>query len=159
MFKLFKSAPFIDPQLGEFHRSWGKWRGTIKLDAESSVPLVLSGRRASPDPEALRIAQKLPYDYPALKKVVEKELFEHYSPYAEAVAAGEEDPPSSGLPRIDTPSSVWSHTTLEYVQVSPLDGILSVEIGYRVAWDEEHTLGARFRNDKLLELCGSVLAP
>jgi hypothetical protein len=30
---------------------------------------------------------------------------------------------------------------------------------YRVAWDEEHALGARFRSGQLLELCGSVLAP
>jgi hypothetical protein len=43
--------------------------------------------------------------------------------------------------------------------VAPLDGILTIEIGYQVAWDEEHTLGARIRDGALLELCGSVLAP
>ena len=86
-------------------------------------------------------------------------MFEHYSPYAEAVTAGEADPPSGGLPRIAAPADVWPHTTPEYLQVAPLDGILTVEIGYRVAWDEEHTLGARFRKGQLLELCGSVLTP
>jgi hypothetical protein len=35
--------------------------------------------------------------------------------------------------------------TVTFVQVTPLGGVLTVEIGYRVAWDEEHTLGARFR--------------
>jgi hypothetical protein len=34
-----------------------------------------------------------------------------------------------------------------------------VEIGYEVAWDEGHTLGARFRDGQALELSGSVLAP
>jgi hypothetical protein len=34
-----------------------------------------------------------------------------------------------------------------------------VELGLRVAWDEEHTLGARLQSGKLVELCGSVLKP
>jgi len=159
MLEFFKSASFVDPQLGELHRSRGTWRGTLKLDAEAPVPLVLSGGRAAPDAEALRIAQSVPSDYASWRPAIERELFDHYSPYAEAVAAGELNSPSSGLPPIDAPSSVWGHTTLAFVQVTPLGGVLTVEIGYRVAWDEEHTLGARFRAGQLLELCGSVLAP
>jgi hypothetical protein len=159
MFGFFKSASFVDPQLGELLRSGGAWRGTLKLDAEASVPLVLSGGRAAPDPEALRIARSIPSDYPSWRPAIERELFDHYSPCAEAVAAGELDPPSPGLPPIDAPSSVWPHTNLEFIQVAPLSGVLTVEIGYRVAWDEEHTLGARIRGGQLLELCGSVLAP
>ena len=31
--------------------------------------------------------------------------------------------------------------------------------GYRVDWDEEHTVGARFRGTRAVELCGSVLEP
>ena len=65
----------------------------------------------------------------------------------------------TGLPTIDTPSSVWPHTGVEFVRVSPLSGELTVEIGCRVAWDEEHTLGVRLRDGRLVELCGSVLAP
>jgi hypothetical protein len=80
-------------------------------------------------------------------------------PYAEAVAAGEIELPESGLPAIDRPPSVWTHTSVEFVQVTPRDRQLTVETGYRVAWDEEHTLGARFRDGQLVELCGSVLAP
>lgn len=158
MFSFFKSPPFIDPQLGELRRSRGRWRGILNLDTESQVPLVLSGGRSAPDAEPLRIARSIPTDYPTWQPIIEKELFEHYLPYAEAVTAGEEEPPSWRLPRINTPSSVWTHTTVEYVQVVPLDGVVTVEIGYRVAWDEEHTLGARIRDGKLLELCGSVLA-
>ena len=159
MFSFFKTKPFVDSQIGELRRSRGKWRGRLKLDTNSEVALVLSGGRSAPDAEALRIARSIPSDYPSWQPVIEKELFEHYSPYAEAVSAGEEDPPSSGLPHIEAPSAVWVHTTLEYVAVTSLDGILTVEIGYRVAWDEEHTLGARFQGGQLLELCGSVLAP
>lgn len=159
MLGLFKSAPFVDPQLGELRRSGGAWRGTLTLGGSGAVPLVVSGGRSAPDGEALRIARSIPSEYASWRPVIGRELFEHYSPYAEAVAAGEESAPPSGLPRLDTPSAVWPHATIEYVLVSPLDGILTVEIGLRVAWDEEHTLGARFRDGGLLELCGSVLAP
>jgi hypothetical protein len=46
-----------------------------------------------------------------------------------------------------------------YAAVVTLDHELTVEIGYRVPWDEEHTLGARLRQGRLVELCGSVLEP
>jgi len=29
-------------------------------------------------------------------------------------------------------------------------------VAYRVAWDEEHTVGARIQDWRLIELCGSV---
>ena len=86
-------------------------------------------------------------------------MFEHYSPYAEAVLAGEEEAPGGGLPRIERPSDVWRHVETVFVQVTPLDGRITLEIGYQVAWDEEHTLGARICDGQLVELCGSVLAP
>jgi hypothetical protein len=37
-------------------------------------------------------------------------------------------------------------------------GLDTVEIAYRAAWDEEHTLGARFQRWELVELNGSVRA-
>ena len=123
------------------------------------MPLVLSGSRTAPDPEALTIARSIPSSFPAWRPEIARSLFEHYSPYAEAVAEGEVEPPDSGLPAIDGPEGVWPHTAVEFVQVTPLSGQLTVEIGYRVAWDEEHTLGARLRDGQLIELCGSVLAP
>lgn len=158
MFGMFKSTPFSDPQLGEFRRSGGLWRGAARL-GEASVPLVLSGPRAAPDPRALTVARSIASSYPTWRPSIERAMFEHYSPYAEAVAAGESEAPQEGLPRIDAPADVWPHTHTEFVQVTPLDGVLTVEIGYRVAWDEEHTLGARFREGRFLELNGSVLQP
>src|SRR4029077_11186375 len=112
MLEFFKSASFVDPQLGELHRSRGAWRGTLKLDAEAPVPLVLSGGRAAPDAEALRIAHTVTSEYASWRPAIELELFDHYSPYSQAVAAGELDAPPSGLSPMDAPSSVWGHTTL-----------------------------------------------
>ncbi len=54
------------------------------------------------------------------------------------------------LPALEVPSSVWPYVRVEFVQVVLLDGQLTVEIGYRVAWDEEHTLGARIRGGQLV---------
>jgi hypothetical protein len=42
------------------------------------------------------------------------------------------------------------------VLIEPLDGVPTIEIALSVAWDEEHTLGARIQEWRLLELCGSV---
>ena len=53
----FKSASFVYSQLGELNRSRGAWRGELNLDAKRPVPLIVSGGRAAPDAEALRIAR------------------------------------------------------------------------------------------------------
>jgi hypothetical protein len=156
MFGLFKSPFFADPELGELHRSSGMWRGTLLL-GEARVPLVLIGSRAVPDPRALDVARSISSSFWSWRPMVERALFEHYLPYAEAVSAGEAEPPESGLPAIAGPAAVWPHASAEFVQVIALGGQLTVEIGYRVAWDEEHTLGARLRDGQLVELCGSVL--
>ena len=49
--------------------------------------------------------------------------------------------------------------TVEWVSVEPLAGDLTLELGLRTAWDEEHTLGARIRGGRPAELNGSVLGP
>ena len=45
------------------------------------------------------------------------------------------------------------------MQVHQLDRHPTIEIGYRVSWDEEHTLGAQIRDGQVIGLNGSVLAP
>lgn len=159
MFSLFKAPTFTDPTLGELRRSGGAWRGTIALDTGRAAPLVVAGSRSAPDASALAIARTLRADYPSWRPAIERALFEHLAPYAEAVAAGEADPPTGGMPRITTPAEVWSHVGVEHVSVLPLDGAPTVEIGYRTVWDEEHLLGARLRGGQLLELNGSVRPP
>ncbi len=158
MFGLFDSPPFSDPHLGTLRRERGLWRGRVLLDG-AHVPVALTGSRTAPDPQALDAARAISTNYSAWRPTIERALFEHYSPYAEAVDAGEIEPAQDDFPRLSAPAEVWPHTAIEFVQVTPLDGALAVEIGYRVAWDEEHTLGARFRAGEFLELCGSVLAP
>jgi uncharacterized protein DUF6985 len=59
---------------------------------------------------------------------------------------------------IVSPEAAWQHVTPAHVLVEPLEGIPTVEIAFRVAWDEEHTVGARFQNWQFSELDGSVRA-
>lgn len=158
MFGLFKSPPLSDPQLGELARSRGYWRGVIAL-ASKTVPLAIAGTRTGPDASALVTAREVAVHYASWRPSIEAALFEHYGPYAEALAAGDLPPPSEPLPNIVEASQVWPYVSLAFVCVSPLAGVLTLELGYTALWDEEHTLGARFQNGKFLELCGSILAP
>ena len=159
MFGLFNSPPFNDPQLGTLVRKRGLWRGSFNFEFGHTVPVALSGTRREPDPQALANAHAVPQVLASWRPLIERALFEHYSPYAESVAAGEAAPPIDGLPRIATPDEVWPHVTLVYVSVTPLSGIITTELAYTTVWDEEHTLGARFQSGEFVELCGSVLLP
>src|SRR5574343_1524535 len=154
MLSFFKSPVFRDSQLGEFVRSRGHWRGKLELGG-STVLFVLAGGRSEPDAQALQLARTVSPHFPAWRPIIAEALFEHYQPYAEALAAGEAPEPSTTLPRIGVPSEVWPHAVLVFVSVAPIDRALVVEFGFTTAWDEEHTLGARFTGGKLLELNGS----
>ena len=159
MFGLFKSPPFHDPKLGELVRSRGLWRGLLTVEAGVSTPLTLSGTRTEPHARALAAASEVAQAFASWRPAIEQALFEHYEPYAEAVTAGELPSPSEPLPRIAAPGDVWPHVSLVFVSVTPLSGLLTTELGYTTAWDDEHTLGARFQSGKFIELCGSVLPP
>lgn len=150
MFGLFKTPAYSDPQLGDLRRTGGLWRGSISL-GEAEIPLALAGSRSEPDPNAIEIAGSIRSGYPHWQPFIEQAMFEHYAPYAETT--------ESAIPHIEKPAGVWPHIAAEFVQVTPLDGVLAIEIGYRVAWDDEHTLGARLRDGQLIELNGSVLPP
>lgn len=159
VFGLFETPSFSDAALGVFQRSRGKWRGAVELGDGKRVPLVLDGSRRSPDADALRIARSLHVDYPAWRPAMERALFEHFEPYGEAIAAGELANPPQALPRIASSSDVWKYVTLQYIALTEPGGSPVVEFGIAAAWDEEHTLGARFRAGDLIELNGSVLPP
>jgi hypothetical protein len=159
VFGLFKSPPFDDSQLGQLIRSRGLWRGTLEGEPSMSVPLAIAGPRSGPDPQALEAARQIAPSYPEWKPVIAAALFEHLEPYAQDVGDGKLAAPEGGLPGINTPNDVWPHVTLVFASVTPLGGVLTTELGYTTAWDEEHTLGARFQSGEFLELCGSVLAP
>ena len=159
MIGLFQSPPFRHPVLGELKRSRGYWRGSMALAGEEFVPLALCGNRNEPDPRAVALAQGVPSTFNSWRASIEGALFQHYAPYAEAVAAGGSPSPSESVPTISTSSQVWPHVSFAFVSVTPLASELTTELGLTVAWDEEHTLGARFQAGKFLELNGSVLPP
>jgi hypothetical protein len=123
---------YDDPALGELERRRGRWRRDMELGFET-VPLVLAGGRSGPDPQAVAVARASVGRLPAWRELVGPALEEHR----------------------DAPFT-WDEVISAYVFAGK-DGL--VEWGLRVAWDEEHTLGARMRDGELVELNGSVLAP
>lgn len=159
MLRLFRSPRFRDPELGTLESSRGLWRGSAALYPGVGVTLALAGSRTEPDPAALRAASDLIAQFPSLRALLEKALFEHYEPYAQALAAGELEVTGEPLPKLAGPSEVWPHVSPVFLSVMPLNGVLTAELGLAAAWDEEHTLGARFQAGKFVELCGSVLSP
>jgi hypothetical protein len=149
MLGLFKSPPASAPGLGELQRSGGVWRGTVML-GERPVPLMLDGPRTGPEDEALRLARAIPNQWAAWRQPISAALFEHYEPYGDA------DDGESLSPMVDGPGAAWSLAQIRFVSVAKLGGDWTVEIGIAVPWDEDHLLGARFRDGEWFELCGSV---
>lgn len=142
----------MDPELGPFRRARGAWRGSIALEGVA-VPLVLVGSSKAPSPEALSAARELAARHRARRPAIECALFEHHAPYAESEGA------EPAVPTLATSADVWTHATLVFVALLPIDGALTTEYGYAVAWDDDHTLGARFVGERFVELNGSVLPP
>jgi len=153
LFGLLRSPSVSDPILGALARSRGYWRGRAALAAHRDLPLLIAGGREAPDSAALVLARELPARYPTLQGEIGTALFEHYAPYREAMDAGELDEQSV---RVASGAEVWPHVTPVHVIVAPLDGRLTIEIGYAAAWDIEHTLGAHLADWRLLRLNGSV---
>lgn len=151
-----KSPAYRDPVVGSLVRRGGYWRGRISLGSESEVPLLLTGPRAAPGEAGLGLARELGPRYAALLPTIERALFEHYEPYAEAVESGEAGHLGK-VPRLGRPEQVWGHVSLVRVLIEPLGGVDTVEIAYRTGWDTEHTVGARFQGWALIELNGSVI--
>jgi hypothetical protein len=154
MFGLFNSEPIRDGQLGEFRRSSGYWKGSLVIASCGTFRSALAGSREAPNPIALGLAKESPDRFKSLMPKIQTGLFEHYAQYKEAVDAGEET--GSPCPSVASSEAVWPHVTPAHVLVEPLEGIPTVEIAFKVAWDIEHTLGARFQNWQFIELNGSV---
>ena len=134
--------------MGRLVRRRGRSHGEISLPPHPSVPLIFSGSRAAPDPASVSLARDLIARYATLRPAIARALFEHYEPSREG---------GDGMPGLDGPERVWAHVSPVRVLVEPMSRLDTVEIAYRAAWDEEHTLGARFQSWELVELNGSVL--
>jgi hypothetical protein len=116
--------------------------------------LSLAGRHDEPDEAAMALAKELPPRFSSLLPSIETGLFEHYAPYREAFVAGEY--PGDSCPQIKNAEGVWPYVTPEHVLIESFSAGLTVEIAFHVAWDEEHTVAARFRDWQFIELNGSV---
>jgi hypothetical protein len=157
MFSLFSSPKILDPQLGELARSRGYWRGFFAIGPYIKVPLAVIGNRSAPDPTAIAAARELATLFPIWSVDIARALFDHYSPFAEAVASGEIAYGGGSFPKLASPSGVWPLVSLSFASVAPISGLLTIELGVTAEWDEEHILGARFQDGKLIELCGSTV--
>ena len=156
MFGLFSSAAVSDPMLGDLKFQRGRWRGLVQLEG-ASLPLAISGNRKAPDESSLAAARNLSSAFAAVRQQVQAALLEHYQPYVEAVASGDLPPSVEGIVEVGAPSDVWRHVFAKFVSIGPLSGQLVTQLGMAVAWDEEHLLGARFDQNRLIELCGSTV--
>lgn len=156
MFGLFSSASIADPVLGELKYAKGRWRGMTQVTG-ASVPLAISGSRKTPDANAMEAARTLSSAFAAIRPQIEAALFEHYKPYAEAMASGDLPPSIEGRIEIRAPGDVWPHVVTQFVSIEPMARSLITELGMAVAWDEEHIVGARFADNKFIELCGSTI--
>src|SRR5260221_7255450 len=151
-----KSPQHADSTLGNLNRKGDYWRGQINLGTDGEVPLLLAGNRVAPNNENIELARALVCKYIELRPTIQRALFEHYEPYAAAVASGEDDELGE-VPKLTAPDQVWEHVSLARVLIEPLSQTDTVEIAYPADWDIEHTLGARFQNLALIELNGTVI--
>ncbi|HYL73189.1 MAG TPA: hypothetical protein VEU96_03235 [Bryobacteraceae bacterium] len=160
MFGLTKTAPYHDEILGALKRSGKHWKGSLALEPHGAVELILSGDRSRPDSASLALARELPEQYADLRPEIQISLFEHYVPYREAVTQGAFPRHVSPFPEIPNAEAIWPHVTVRFVRIEPLltagQMVDTVEVAYKAEWDEEHTLGARMQEWRLIELCGSV---
>jgi hypothetical protein len=159
MFGLFKTEDFQHPSLGTFQWTRGYWRGRASLPGARTAPLIVSGTRKGPEPEALNLAINLSRDLQSVEPQLKQALFEHYEPYAEEVRQGGLKAEHGSFPEVKSGVEALGQAAIQAILIVELDGALATEVCYRVPWDEEHTLGARFRGAHWVELCGSTLVP
>lgn len=140
MFGNRKEQRVVDAELGPLLRIRNAWRGHVRIDPFGPIPLTVPGSRSEPDEDALTLALAANHEYEHCAHAIDEELAEHRSAY-------------------ETDGTVVSAIAPSYVAVIRLDHRLVLEFGYRVPWDEEHTLGARLIEERLIELNGSVVEP
>lgn len=156
MFGFLRSTPYRDATLGEFTRKSGRWRGRIVIPPHGDVELRVAGGRGSPDAASMEMARSLAVTYQALQTEITRALFEHYQPGREAWTSGELEGMVDSFPEITNARDVWSHIQVQHVDIDAARSDFPVEVRIDAAWDDEHTLGVRLRDGRVVELCGSV---
>ncbi len=153
---LFASPHFDDAVIGRLKRSGGIWWGTLEVGETPNVPVNLFGSGREPDATALEAARQISAMFDGWRPSIQQALFDHYIPYGEAIAAEDRSAQRAQMSALQKPEQVWNQVTLQSVAVVKMGGILTTELVYAAAWDDDHMLGARFQSGSLVELCGSV---
>jgi len=138
-------------EFGPLQYRRGRWRGTIALENGARIPLFIPGSRSGPQPEGVRLAEQASAWWTQARPEVERELYDHY-------AAGSNDPSVAAI-GLRSSGEVWAHATPTSVEIKPFGSLDEMQVAIRVAWDEEHTLGALIRGATLVGLNGSILEP
>ena len=161
MFGLFAPPPVEHPALGTLHWKRGHWRGTLSLPGAPATALILQGGKRGPDDATLAEAMTVAQAFAGWQAQLGTALFEHSEPYAEAGddADGAGNGDGAATPPPGDAGEALRQARLLAVVIAPLDGQPSTELCLSVPWDEDHTLGARFRAGQWVELCGSTLVP
>lgn len=128
---------FEHPVLGRLVRTRGRWRGSLSLSGDATR-LSIRGKRREPAPDDLALAATIVDRLDLWRPSVEAALLEHAD---DAGAVVDEFPKPT------------------FVAVIALDGLPTIEFGFEVPWDDEHTIGVCLRDDVVVECNGSVLEP
>ena len=126
------------PDLGRLTRSRGVWRGHVSLNDGGAVRLSIMGRRNGPDPDGLALASTVVDRVDGWRPSIEAALREHATDAGVVIGV------------VPQPC---------YIAVIALDGLPTIEFGFQVPWDDEHTIGVCVRDGVVVELNGSVLEP
>lgn len=124
-------------------RSRGAWRGRIALDDATAVPLSIMGKRNRPDPGALALAGTIVGCVDLWRPSINAALVEHAADAGLLVGEIFVD---------DVPNP-------SFIAVIDLEGVPTIEFGFQVSWDDDHTIGVCMRDDVVVELNGSILEP
>ena len=151
IFDFLRPRPQPHAEFGLLQYAGGRWHGRIALENGERIALHLPGSRAGPHPEGLHSAEQASTWWTKTRPEVEQELFAHYT-------AGR-DATTDLVLELRDPGDVWAHAVLTSAEIKPHRSLGELQIAIRVAWDDEHTLGALLRDARLVELNGSILEP
>lgn len=138
-----RAQPFDDAELGALMLTRRAWRGSLQLDGHGWIPLAVPGSRSGPDEAALGVARTIHGHYERCRAVIDAALLDHRS-------ATLQEHGSSGHDTALRPVSA---------AVISLDRLPTIQLAYRVDWDDDHVLGACLRDGEFVELNGSILEP
>lgn len=145
------------PVLGTLRYKSHTWRGHVVLTGLPPAELWLPGDESGPHPAAAAVAAELRAKWPTLQARLTIELFEHYTPYRESIAAESPSDDDGEFPLMHHSSEVWDHVHEPLVRVVMVGATPEIRLALSTEWDVEHTVGFSIRDWTLHDVSGSVL--